>query len=87
MDRTHPTRTWLLPAATLAAVLVSAATVFLRVDLSPKVESDFFFSTDDPQLQASRRIDELFPSAPQILITASMSSPCIENSWLVCLAR
>ncbi len=71
MDRNPPLRTWLLPAAVLAAVLAAAATVLLSVDLTPRVESDFFFSTDDPQLQATQRIAELFPSAPQILITAA----------------
>lgn len=41
------------------------------VDLSPKVESDFFFSTDDPQLQVSNKISTLFPSKPQIIISVS----------------
>lgn len=41
------------------------------VDLSPRVESDFFFSTDDPELQASRRIGEMFPAGDQLLISAT----------------
>ncbi|MEE8523554.1 MAG: hypothetical protein V3T72_06450, partial [Thermoanaerobaculia bacterium] len=70
----HHTPSWqrhLLPALVAALILLSLLMVIWRVDLSPKVESDFFFSTDDPQLQASERIGELFPSRPQILITAS----------------
>ena len=41
------------------------------MDLSPRVESDFFFATDDPQLRTSAQIQELFPSSPQVLITAA----------------
>ena len=54
-----------------AAVLVACAAAFTVVDLRPKVESDFFFSTDDPQLQSSQRIDALFPSKDQLLISAT----------------
>ncbi len=64
-------KSWTLPGLVLAAVVAAAAAVVLRVDLTPRVESDFFFATDDPQLQASRRLAELFPSSPQLLITAS----------------
>lgn len=55
-----------LPLAILAAVLV-----LLRLDLRPEVSSDFFFSSDDPEIEASKRIEELFPSRPQLLLTAS----------------
>ena len=44
--------------------------VVFRVDLTPRVESEFFFSTEDPAFQASRRISELFPSAPQLILSA-----------------
>lgn len=54
----------------LVAVLLSAVLVLTWVDLTPQVASDFFFSTEDPQLQESRRISELFPAADQILIRA-----------------
>jgi len=56
---------------TLAVVLTAAVLVLFVADLEPQVESDFFFSTDDPQFQASRRIGELFPQSPQILISAA----------------
>ncbi len=54
----------------LTAVLLSAVLVVTWVDLTPQVGSDFFFSTEDPQLQASRQINDLFPAADQILIRA-----------------
>lgn len=53
----------------LAALCVAA--VLLGVDLAPRVESDFFFSTDDPQLQASEAIAERFPSRPQLILRAA----------------
>src|SRR5688572_28834933 len=55
----------LILTATLGAVL------FTFVDLTPRVEGDFFFSTDDPQLQSSVRIEEQFGSAPQIFVAAA----------------
>lgn len=55
------------------ASLLGAWIVLFRADLSPAVEGDFFFATDDPQLRSSRRIGEVFPSGDQVLI--SVSSP------------
>jgi predicted RND superfamily exporter protein len=58
----------------LLLLLVAAANVALvviGVDLTPRVESDFFFSTDDPQLVTSRRIEERFPSSPQLFLRAA----------------
>ncbi len=54
----------------LAVMLASLAAVIFRVDLTPRVESDFFFSTDDPAFQASQRISELFPAQPQLILSA-----------------
>jgi predicted RND superfamily exporter protein len=51
----------------LVAVAVVLALI-TRLDLSPRVEADFFFATDDPQLRTSAAIDELFPSSPQMLV-------------------
>lgn len=65
-------------------VAVSTLSVWLlitsRVDLSPRVESDFFFSTDDPALQSSRAINELFPSSPRIVLAAISKDPSGEES-------
>lgn len=45
------------------------ALVFTRVvDLTPPIEGDFFFATDDPEFQADRRIAELFPTDEQIIL-------------------
>ena len=44
--------------------------VGLWVDLSPKVETDFFFSADDPQLRASVELGNRFSSAPQVVVRA-----------------
>lgn len=55
---------------------LAAASVFgvlAWVDLSPRVEADFFFSEGDPQLAASVEIDRRFPSPPQIIIRAAAS--------------
>ncbi|MEM7349838.1 MAG: MMPL family transporter [Acidobacteriota bacterium] len=54
----------------LAAMAFSAWVVLFRVDLAPKVESDFFFSTEDPAFQASKEIAERFPSQEQLIVSA-----------------
>ena len=59
-----PASEWLLAA--LSVVFVAA--VLFWTDLSPKVESDFFFSPEDPQLQAAQEMARRFPSPEQILI-------------------
>ncbi|MCH9651017.1 MAG: MMPL family transporter [Deltaproteobacteria bacterium] len=57
-----------IAAVCFAALLLTG--VALRVDLTPTVESDFFFSSTDPQLEATEKIEEIFPSSSQILIQA-----------------
>lgn len=55
------------------AIAVCAAlggALFAFVDLTPEVEADFFFSSDDPQLDSARRIEREFAAAPQIFIAA-----------------
>ena len=63
--------------AALILVLAATAVAFavLFVDLTPRVEGDFFFASDDPQLRASARIEELFPSRPQVLVAAVADDP------------
>lgn len=51
--------------------LVAAVALVVRLDLAPRVEADFFFATDDPQMQSSAAVDALFPSRPQILLQAA----------------
>lgn len=44
------------------------ALVALYVDLSPRVEGDFFFAEDDPQMLASRQVSERFPGGEQVIL-------------------
>lgn len=52
------------------ASLATVAAALSWVDLAPRVESDFFFSPDDPQLQTTRQIAGEFPGGQQILVRA-----------------
>lgn len=63
---------WLRWARGVAALAVAAAAlvVLFVADLSPRVESEFFFSSDDPQLAGSREIAAEFPARGQLLIAA-----------------
>ena len=65
---------WTRPAApwfALGAALVAVVAVGVGVDLSPRVEGDFFFAEDDPQLQASAAIARDFPTSPQVILRVS----------------
>ncbi len=55
---------WVFAGLAVVSVLV----VLGYINLSPRVESDFFFSRDDPQLRASVEIDSTFPSPQQIIM-------------------
>ena len=61
-----PSAEWLLAA--LAVFCVSA--VVFWIDLTPRVESDFFFSPEDPQLQTAQEISRLFPAPELVVIRA-----------------
>jgi predicted RND superfamily exporter protein len=56
--------------------------LFAFVDLTPEVEADFFFSTDDPQLQGFRRIEQDFGSAPQVFV-AVRSRQLVSRNYLL----
>ncbi|MDH3292487.1 MAG: MMPL family transporter [Gemmatimonadota bacterium] len=72
------------PEALYVGLAVLSILVVVRyVDLSPRVESEFFFSEEDPQLQASIEIDRRFPSPPQIIVraqTPDLSDPAYETA-------
>lgn len=68
-------------AATGAAVLAALT----WVDLRPKVESDFFFSPDDPQLRTTQEIEQRFPGAQQIIVRAASPDPS-SDAYLAALA-
>jgi predicted RND superfamily exporter protein len=55
---------WLASAAAAAALAV----VIAFVDVEPRVEADFFFSEGDPQLQASRQIEERFVTGRRVIL-------------------
>lgn len=57
---------WIL----VVGMVVSLWAILFRIDLTPQVESDFFFSTGDPAFQATEKIEALFPSEPQLIISA-----------------
>lgn len=70
--RSH--REWMssraLPLAVIVGITIAAVAGVARfVDLQPYVEPNFFFSSDDPALQEDRRISELFPHPPQIILS------------------
>jgi predicted RND superfamily exporter protein len=55
----------------LACALGLGLALLMFVDLTPQIEADFFFSSDDPQLQGSLRIEREFGQAPQVFVAAS----------------
>ena len=61
-------RLWLFFVFTFISILV----LFLTVDLSPHVDGDFFFSSDDPQFQYDKMISKVFPKQSSQLIVSAM---------------
>src|SRR5438105_1149438 len=53
----------------VAAVLFVIVAVF--VDLKPVVDENFFFSTSDPGVQQSKKVEQRFPSQPQLILAVS----------------
>src|SRR5262249_19447068 len=65
---------WLMLIIT-GVLLVLVATL---VDLKPVVDENFFFSTSDPGFRQSRKIEQRFPSQPEVILAVSsrdISSP------------
>ena len=64
-------RTWTAAAAPWGALALAGLGllgVWAFVDLSPKVEGDFFFAEDDPQFQASQQSRERYGSNSQVVV-------------------
>jgi uncharacterized protein len=61
----------------LAVTGVLFGLVATLVDLKPVVDENFFFSTSDPQFQQSKKVEEHFPSQPELILT--VSSPDISS--------
>lgn len=63
-------RDFLQPLFWCGVTVFSAVLFYFVVDLKPKVDENFFFSSDDPQFQADKSISKLFPQPPQIILSA-----------------
>jgi len=57
----------------LAIPVVLFVLVAVFVDLKPVVEENFFFATSDPGFGQSKKIDQQFPSQPQLVLAISSS--------------
>src|ERR1043166_4817045 len=58
---------WLMLAIT-GVLLLSVA---ILVDLNPVVDQNFFFSTSDPGVQQTKKIEQHFPSQPEVILAVS----------------
>src|SRR5437879_11179583 len=45
--------------------------VVTLVDLKPVVDQNFFFSTSDPGIQQTKKIERRFPSQPEVILAVS----------------
>ena len=58
---------WLM--LVIAGVLFALVAMF--VDLRPVVDENFFFSTSDPGIRQTKKIEHHFPSQPQVILAVS----------------
>src|SRR5206468_5025204 len=65
--RIPPGSPWLMLAITCALLL----SVAVLVDLNPVVDQNFFFSTNDPGIQQTKKIEQRFPSQPEVILAVS----------------
>src|SRR5882762_6841643 len=73
-DRIPSGAHWLMLLVTI--VLFGLVAAF--VDLKPVVDENFFFATSDPQFRQSKKIEQHFPSQPELILSVSsrdISSP------------
>src|SRR5438094_1963052 len=57
--------------AMLAIASVLFVLVATFVDLKPVVDENFFFSTSDPGVQQTKKIERRFPSQPEVILAVS----------------
>src|SRR6266516_1932895 len=55
----------------LALTVVLFVLVAALVDLKPVVDENFFLSTSDLQFRQSKKIEQRFPSRPEVILTVS----------------
>src|SRR6266571_6631131 len=64
-----------LPSGSHWLMLVTATGLFVLVvtfvDLRPVVDENFFFSTSDPGVQQTKKIERRFPSQPEVILAVS----------------
>src|SRR5687767_13026546 len=65
----------------LAVAIALGCALFFFVDLTPRVEADFFFSRNDPQAKKSASIEEEFGAAPQVFV-AVRSRELVSRQYL-----
>jgi uncharacterized protein len=58
-----------LPLAFLFLAIAAGVVLFRFVGLEPRVDPNFFFASDDPQLQDSRRIEEMFRAYDLVVLS------------------
>ncbi len=69
--RSWPSLSYFLPVmAWCGLTVLSVFFVFRYVDLKPRVDENFFFSSEDPQLQADQTISKIFLQEPQVILGA-----------------
>src|SRR6266700_2170642 len=56
---------------TLGVTVVLFVLVAVFVDLKPAVDENFFFSTSDPGVRESKKVEQRFPSQPQLILAVS----------------
>jgi predicted RND superfamily exporter protein len=62
------------PWEVLAITFALLVLVAVFVDLKPVVDENFFFSTSDPGVRQSKKIEQHFPSRPELILTVSSSN-------------
>src|SRR5439155_22635643 len=60
----------------LAFTVVLFVLVAVFVDLKPVVDENFFFSTSDPGFGQSKKIEQRFPSQPEVILAVSSRDIC-----------
>src|SRR5438132_1425223 len=55
----------------LGVTVVLFVIVAVFVDLKPAVDENFFFSTSDPGVRESKKVEQRFPSQPQLILAVS----------------
>src|SRR5436189_6136063 len=59
------------PRLMLAITCALLLSVAVLVYLSPVVDQNFFFSTNDPGIQQTKKIEQRFPSQPEVILAVS----------------